>query len=207
MDNNRIKAIIFDLGNVLIDFDHTIAAGRISRFCNKTPQEIFGLFFNSQLTRLFEQGRISPSDFYLKLKEILNLDLSYEAFVPVWNEIFFLTQKNRLVYNLANSLRPHYKLALLSNINVLHFAYLKKSFPVFDVFHSVFTSCEMGLTKPDALIYEKILKELKIKPSEAFYVDDRPELVESAKKIGIRAFLFKGIEELKKDLKETGVNI
>ncbi|MBM3250516.1 MAG: HAD family phosphatase [Candidatus Omnitrophica bacterium] len=207
MGSDRIKAVIFDLGNVLIDFDHIIAARRISRFCKKTPEEIYGLFFNSKLTTLFEQGRISPPDFYLKVKEMLRLDLSYEAFVPVWNEIFFLSPKNRLVYNLAVALRARYSLALLSNINILHFEYLKKFFPVFDIFGHVFASCEMGLIKPDARIYESILKELKVLPGEAFYVDDRQELVESAKTLGMRAFVFKDVEGLKKDLTETGVDI
>ena len=202
-----IEAVVFDLGNVLVDFDHTIAAKRISRFCDKSPQEIFDLFFDSCVTRLFEEGKISSGDFFLKVKEALNLRLSYEAFVPIWNEIFFLTDKNRKVYSLLNDLRQDYKTALVTNINILHYEYLKKNFPVFGVFHKVFTSFELGSVKPSHAIYKKILEELEVLPENTFYTDDRAELIESAKELGMKSFLFKGIEQLKKDLLASGINI
>src|SRR3989338_6206829 len=157
MDNNNIKAVIFDLGNVLIDFDHMIAAKRISKFTDKTPQEIFNLFFDSVLTALFEEGKITPLNFFSEVKKILNSKLDYAQFLPIWNEIFFLSEKNQAVYNLAKILKDHYKIALLSNINILHFDYLKKNFSIFDAFHNVVTSFESGIRKPDPLIYKKAL--------------------------------------------------
>jgi len=205
MDNNKIKAIIFDLGNVLVDFNHKRAAERISKFTDKSPQEIFNLFFDSELTGLFEEGRISPQEFFLKVKEMLNLKLDYDGFVPIWNGIFFLTEKNLAVYNLAKQLKNCYKLALLSNINILHFDYLKKKFPVFDAFHNIITSYEVGFRKPHPLIYKKTLSVLEASPNQVFYTDDRPELAESAKELGIRGFVFRGIEQLKKDLINSGI--
>ena len=207
MDAHRITAIIFDLGNVLINFDHTIAANKISRFCDKSPQEIFNLFFDSNLTALFEEGKIQPLEFFLKVKGMLNLKLEYVQFLPIWNEIFFLTTQNRAVYNLAKALKERYKIALLSNINILHFAYLKRNFPVFDAFHNIITSFEIGFRKPHPLIYKKTLEALKVSlPSEVFYTDDRPELIEKAGELGLRSFVFKGAEELKHNLEEVGIN-
>lgn len=207
MGNNNIKAVIFDLGNVLIDFDHTIAAKKISMFADKTPQEIFNLFFDSGLTDLFEEGKIAPLNFFSEVKKILNLELDYNQFLPIWNEIFFLTEKNQAVYNLAKILKDHYKIALLSNINVLHFEYLKKNFSVFDIFHNIVTSFEVGYRKPDPLIYKKTLDLLKATPQNTFYTDDRAELTEKACRLGIRGFVFRGIEQLKIDLLDSGINI
>jgi putative hydrolase of the HAD superfamily len=202
-----VKAIIFDLGNVLIDFDHTIAAKRISGFSDRSPQEIFELFFDSELTGLFEEGKISPSEFFLKVKEMLSLKLNYDEFLPIWNEIFFLTEKNQAVYNLARTLRERYKIAVLSNINILHFDYLKKNFPVFDAFHNVITSFEAGLRKPDPSIYKIALGTLEASPEQTFYTDDRAELTRSAQELGIKSFVFTGVEQLKEDLRSAGVNI
>ncbi|MEW6101662.1 MAG: hypothetical protein AB1481_05150, partial [Candidatus Omnitrophota bacterium] len=143
-----VSAIIFDLGNVLVDFDHRIAARRIARFSGQKEDCIFSLFFDSDLTALFEEGRLRPQEFFLKIKEALGLQLEFDTFVPIWNEIFFLSRKNLFVYNLANILKNSYKVALLSNINILHFDYLKRSFPVFDAFHNVITSYEVGARKP-----------------------------------------------------------
>lgn len=207
MGNHNIKAIIFDLGNVLIDFDHTIAAKKVAQFTNKSPQEIFNLFFDSELTGLFEEGKISPQDFFLKIKEMLNLKLEYDMFVPIWNEIFFLSERNRNVYNLTKSLRSHYKLALLSNINILHFDYLKKNFSVFDAFHHIVTSCKIGLRKPHPLIYQKTLEILNVFPENVFYIDDRAELIEKAKDLGIRSFRFQNINKLKEDFLSVGIHL
>lgn len=205
MNNANVEAIIFDLGNVLIDFDHTISAKRISRFTGIPWKEIFELFFDSPLTGLFEEGKISPEEFFLEVKEMLNLKLDYDTFVPIWNDIFFLTKNNRFVYNLAKDLRKNYNLALLSNINILHLDYLKKNFPIFEPFHHILASCDVALRKPDPLIYKKTLEILESKPTQTFYTDDRAELVQSAKQLGIQAVVFKDIEQLKKDLTGAGV--
>jgi len=207
MNQASIKAIIFDLGNVLVDFDHTIAAKRIAPFTDKTIREIFDLFFNSQITGSFEAGRIAPLEFFREVKEMLNLRLDYAGFLPIWNEIFFLSEKNHLVYQLTRQLEPSYKLALLSNINVLHFEYLKKNFSFFDVFDAVIASCDIGATKPDPLIYQKTLEILDVPANSVVYTDDRPELIDGAKQLGIRGFVFKGVEQLKRDFKTLGVSV
>lgn len=206
-DNRVIKAIIFDLGNVLVDFDHTIAAKKASRFSDKSPEEIFSIFFDSELISLFEEGKITPIKFFSEIKKLLNLKLDYDKFVPIWNDIFFLTPKNQMVYNLAKTLKKHYTLALLSNINILHFNYLKNKFPVFDAFHHIVTSFELGIQKPDHKIYQKTIEILKVKPEEAFYTDDRLELVEKSREMGINGFLFKNPQQLKKDLLDSGIDI
>ncbi len=207
MKNTDVKAVIFDLGNVLIDFDHMIAAKRISGFTDKTPQEIFNLFFDSQLTGLFEEGKIAPLNFFAEVKKMLNLKLNYNQFLPIWNEIFFLSKNNQSVYNLAKILKGRYKVALLSNINILHFEYLKKNFPVFDAFHNIIASFEVGLRKPDPLIYKKALDLLEAAPQDTFYTDDRPEFTEKARTLGIRGFVFTDVEKLKNDFLDNGVNL
>ena len=203
---DEIKVILFDLGRVLVDFDHNRAAERISFFCSKTPQQIYDLFFQSQATIDFEAGKITPKDFYLQVKDMLDLNLSFNSFTPIWNDIFFLSPTNRLIYRLANTLRANYKTALLSNINTLHYEYLKKHFPVFGVFDEIFLSFELELIKPDKKIYEKVIQELKVSAQEIFYIDDRQELVESASSLGIRGCTFVNFAQLMNDLVSAGIN-
>ncbi len=156
----RIKAIILDLGNVLINFDHRIAAERISRFTTKSPEEVYRLFFDSEITGLFEEGKISPGEFFLRVKELLSSEIAYDKFLPIWNEIFFLTPENEKLYAIAKALKKHYRLAMLSNVNILHWEYLKKQFSFFDAFHHIFTSFEVGARKPSPIIYKKALGAL-----------------------------------------------
>ncbi|MDD2679978.1 MAG: HAD family phosphatase [Candidatus Omnitrophica bacterium] len=202
-----IKAVLFDLGNVLVDFDYSISAKRVSRFCDRDPKDIVGFFFDSALTVLFEEGKILPADFFAKVKEALGLKLSYTAFVPIWNEIFFLSAKNRSVYSLVNNLKLRYRVALISNIDILHYEYLKKHFPVFNVFDRLFLSYALGAVKPDRLIYQQALAALKVCPESVFYTDDRPELVKSARGLGINSFVFSDIKQLKSDLLSAGITL
>ncbi len=202
-----IKAIILDLGNVLINFDHRIAAERISCFTTKSPEEVYRLFFDSEITCLFEEGKISPFEFFFRARKLLSSEIAYDTFLPIWNEIFFLTPENEELYAIAKGLKKHYRLAMLSNVNLLHWEYLKKQFSFFDAFHHIFTSFEIGARKPCPIIYKKALEILNVSPEEAFYVDDREELVEEARKLGIRAFVYKGTRQLKEDLLKIGVNL
>jgi putative hydrolase of the HAD superfamily len=203
--NNKIKVILFDLGNVLVDFDYSIAARRMAHFSGVDYKDIPRLLLSSNVTSIFEEGKISPKDFFLRIKDMLNLNISYERFMPIWNEVFFLSAKNRSVYNLANSLRNNYKIAMLSNINILHYEYLKEGFPVFDIFDEIFISCNMGLVKPDPKIYTQVLEALEVLPEEVFYTDDREELVKSAGSLKIKSFVFKDIKKLRNDLVGSGV--
>jgi putative hydrolase of the HAD superfamily len=207
MAKQNIKAILFDLGNVLIDFDHYIAAKRISAYSTKSAGEIFELFFDSPLTADFECGRISDRDFFLQVKAMLGLSIAYAEFVPIWNEIFFLSEKNRAVYALAKRLKKNYSLGLVSNINALHYVYLKSKFPVFDVFHQLMTSFEFGVQKPSPLIYAKAVQALGVNYQEVFYTDDRQDLIDSARSLGMQGFVFKDIVQLEHDLRSAGVQL
>ena len=137
---------------------------------------------------------------------MLDLRLSYDSFEPIWNDIFFLSAKNRSVFGLVNNLRANYKTAMLSNINILHYEYLKKNFPVFGVFDKIFLSFQMGLVKPDKEIYNLVIQGLGVSSSEIFYTDDRPELVQSAKSLGIQGYVFTNFGQLINDLKDNGIN-
>jgi putative hydrolase of the HAD superfamily len=190
--SREIKVLLFDLGGVLVDFDHLRSAQRIAAFCSKTPRQIYDLFFESGVTIAFEAGKITPEDFYLQVKQMLDLKLSYASFEPIWNDIFFLSAKNRSVFGLVNALRANYKIAMLSNINILHYEYLKKNFPVFGVFDKVFLSFQLGLIKPDKEIYSLVIRDLGVSP-------------ESAKSLGLRGCVFTKFGRLISDLKNIGI--
>jgi len=200
-----IKVILFDLGNVLVDIDLRQAVKRISGSCSKAPDEILKLFFDSGATNSFEKGELSAEGFYKQAKDILDLKLSYESFVPIWNEVFFFSAKNRAVYHIANRLKKNYRIALLSNTNILHYRYIKDYFPIFNVFEKLFLSFEIGAVKPDKIIYQKVIKALGVLPENIFYTDDRFELINNASSLGIKSFIFTSAKQLIKDLSSLNI--
>ncbi len=207
MASDNIKTILFDLGRVLISFDHSIASKRIAEFCDCDEADIYNLFFDSDLTAEFEEGKVSAQEFFLKIKKRLGIRLDYNGFLPIWNEIFFVSDDNSRVHSLAISLKSKYSLAMLTNINCLHFDYIKERYNILGGFDRVFTSFELKLKKPDPLIYKKVTDLLGNKPHEIFYTDDRPELIDVAKSLGMRAFIFKDFLQLKRDLLQAGVEL
>lgn len=187
----NIKAILLDLGNVTVNFDHYLAVERIKNFTDKTTAEIYQLFFDSSLTGLFEEGKLKPEEFYLKTKEFLSLKMEYEEFVPIWNEIFFLTEDNLKIHSLIKKFKEKFTLVLISNINKLHYEYLIRQYDIFKEFDKHVLSYEVGARKPSPLIYKTALTQAGADKREALYIDDREDLVREGINLGIRSFCFK----------------
>lgn len=203
-----IKGFIFDLGNVLINFNHNIAVSRLAGIVkNLDLESTYQLFFDSDFTRRFEEGKIMPFEFYIEIKRKLNCEINYDNFVTIWNEIFYFSEENALILALAQELKKKFPVLLLSNINKLHYEYLRKKFPfIFDFTYKIL-SFEIKLTKPNPLIYKRALSYLGIEPEQALYIDDRNDLVISAEKLGIKAMEFKNTKYIFDRLVVLGVDI
>lgn len=202
---NKIKAVIFDLGNVLIGFDHRIGVKKILKHTHKSTREIYDLFFDSVFTREFEKGKISCGEFFAKVRDMLELQIGYEEFLPIWNEIFFAKPEMERFVASLNSGR---KLVLLSNVNQLHYEYLTAAFPsAFGLFSpdKIIPSFRTGFMKPDREIYALALSAAGVSKEEAVYVDDRADLIAAASGYGIPSIQFKNIEQLKRDFLDLGI--
>lgn len=200
---NKFKLIILDLGNVLINFNHWVAANKFMRFSERNLNDIYNMLFDSPFTKSFEEGRVTPEEFFLAIKNELSLRMDYNAFLPVWNEIFYLTSDNIEAYQLVPELKKKYKVIVLSNINQLHFEYLKENFRIFDPFDKIVLSYEVGVRKPDPKIYQYALELFSLQPQEAFYIDDRLDLIEQADRLSIAGVQFKSAQSLKIALEEN----
>jgi len=203
---NNFKAILFDLGNVVIDFDHLIAVKKIAQFSKLDKDKIYQTIFDSDLTSLFEEGLLSEREFFYRIKDMLKFDLSYNDFLPIWNEIFFITPRNLFVHNIARQLKKDYSIFLISNVNKLHFQYLKETFDIFKVFKKLILSYEVKARKPNPVIYNLALKYAACRPQEILYFDDRQDLIEAARDLKINGFQFTGIDSFKKTLESLGIS-
>jgi len=202
MIKNEYDAIFCDLGNVLVNFDHRIAVKKILAFTPKKEEDIYQLFFDSGITKDYEEGKIAFLDFFKRVKDSLELDMNYTAFLPIWNGIFFETPLNMRFQEFLKSVKYRYKLVMISNINEAHCEFLKKKMPIFGEFDKLILSYEVGFRKPSPEIYNAALRAAGAKNSGAFYIDDRADLIEAAQGMGIRGITFNGEESFKTIVKE-----
>ena len=200
----RYTLVICDLGGVVVHFDSDRIIHQMAQLIGRSFDEVQRVVYHPDLLLPFELGRIRPEAYYQGLKEKLQIPWTYEQFVRIWNDIF---SENRDVVWVVERLRARHRLLALTNTNELHLAYLKAAVPSLSLFEAVIASCEVGLRKPDPQIYFLALERAGVRPQEVVYIDDRPELVDAGRSVGVVGVRFENSQQLEHDLRQIGFNI
>lgn len=203
-DTAKIKSIIFDLGNVLVNFNAKKAAKRFAKACKVTVQEVWDHFFTDPTEKAYTRGEISCKEFYNHSCKAMNAPVDFETFKHYWNDIFW---ENKGMDELLAKLKKKYPLYLISNTNKMHFDYLLAKFTLLRHFKKTFPSHEVGHRKPEPQIYQKVLRKIKLKPEQTVFVDDVEKFVLGARAVGMHAIQFKNRAQLERELKKMGVKI
>lgn len=205
MNRKSLKAVIFDFGNVICKFDNNIFLKKISRFSDKSVQELSELIYSSpdNLPRKYETGLITSDEFFNAVKEKCNLSISKEDFIEAYTKIFTPIPET---FDLIKKLKSEgYKLALLSNTSEWDFEYGIKPIEVFNLFDAVSLSFEVKAMKPEKRIFYDSLEKLNLKPEECVYIDDIKEYVDVADEIGIKGIHYTSPSQLKASLIELKI--
>jgi len=203
LEKNSIEVIIFDLGNVILPFNHYQIAEKLSKFSEneefRDPKKIFTYLFDFEKGKIngYEVGKISSLEFFQTLKESLRLSISFEEFIPIWNDIFW---EDMEVSEIIYSLKVKKRLCLLSNTNPLHFQYIQSKFPVIRVFDKWIVSHQIGFKKPAIEIYQKAIKWASVEPKSILFIDDMKKHVEVALSLGMQGIHFISAKQLKNEL-------
>ena len=202
MKTNKYSTIVFDLGNTLIRFDHNIAVNKLRERYDIDPKKTYDLFFDSEITRLFEAGQISPEEFHRRASALLGINVEYSEFLEIWNDIFWIDEGSCAI---ARRLKKDYKLFLLSNISRLHYEYIVKKFDILEIFDEIIVSFAVGAIKPEKRIFEDAVRRAGGNKSAVLYIDDREDLIKEANAFGIESIKYEGSDKLERDLKERGI--
>lgn len=198
-----IKAILFDLGNVIVPFDFKRAYAKLGPLCSCPVTEISARLRSTDLVSRFETGRIASEPFVGELSTLLGLKTTYSEFCDLWTSVFF--EDTLVPESLIAGLHGRHRLLVLSNTNPIHFSMLKARYPVFSHFDDFVLSYEVGALKPDAKIYRKAIERAECLPEECFFTDDIAINVEAARKNGMDAIQFFSADQLEEELKARGV--
>ena len=196
------KAIIFDLGKVLVHFDFKRGYRELEHLCPHAASEIPKRLAEANLAVRFETGAIESREFVSELSKKLDFEIEFDRFCAIFNCIF---EHTLVPESLLETLASRYRLILLSNTNPIHFDWIRARYPILRHFHDLVLSYQVKAMKPDPAIYLAAVAAAGCSPEECFYTDDIAEFVEGARRLGIDAVQFQTAEQLERDMRTRGI--
>lgn len=205
MPPQKIRAIISDIGRVIIGVDLSRAMHGLSSGISLTPKEIWSAIEKDPRYPDFQEGRMSARDWQLHIVRRLGGNLTYEQFTQAWNAA--LLPETLQPDSLWAGLSKKYRLSLLSNTDPIHVAHMESTFTFFQYFPIRIYSNVVGMSKPNPAIYQGALRATKVKATEAVYIDDLQENVAAAQSLGMIGIHLPVPTELPKALESAGVSL
>ncbi|HMD09005.1 MAG TPA: HAD family phosphatase [Candidatus Acidoferrum sp.] len=201
----KLRAVIFDIGRVLVRIDVARAMHGLASGTSLSPSELWSAIEKDPRWPDWQEGRMAPRDWYLHLGRRLGGDFTFEQFTDIWNRVLDPApiHEDALFQRLSKT----YRLALLSNTDPIHVQHLEANYTFFKFFPTRIYSCSVQASKPHPLIYREALRALKVQAQEAVYIDDIAAYVEAAQRLGMGGIQFQSPPQLVSDLKCLGVEL
>lgn len=186
-----VKNIIFDFGGVIYDIDHLKTKEAFDVLGLTNFEELYGHAVQTRLFEEFEIGKISPADFRETIRKYIPLSTTDIAIDTAWNALLigFDLQRLELLYKI----KKHYRLFLLSNTNQIHYQHymaqleeLKQKHSFLNSFEKLYFSHQIGMRKPDLIIFNCVLAENSLLPAETIFIDDYDANIKEANTVGLK---------------------
>lgn len=207
IDLTSVKAIIFDLGGVVIDVDMEKPYNDFAEMVKDDDPELVKEDLLSTAFDL-EVGLSDPKEFYREVRAITKKKMKNEEIDEIWNSMLGEVDPENIV--LLDKLKAKYKILALSNTNEIHEAEFNKRFAAVangrtpeQIFDKAFYSHDMGMRKPDEYMYKEVLESYDLEPEDALFIDDNADNVKAAQAMGIKGYHLKKGEKIVDLLKDA----
>jgi HAD superfamily hydrolase (TIGR01509 family) len=191
-----IAWVVFDLGGIVVPESGTLIDNEMSAYLRVSPPQLSS--FTSKFRRGLTTGKVSLLEMYSDIlrewglpflpDDVLKYHLAFYRQVS--------TQHNSEVVRLIETLKNHFGVACLTNTEK-EIAEICRDTGLYDYFHKVFLSIDLGMQKPDREIYEKVVDIIGCSSENIIFIDDKMENVQAAIDVGMIGFLFNDAEELR----------
>ena len=205
MAARKFRAVIFDIGRVLIRIDVGRAMKGLASGTSLSPEELWLAIEKDPRWKDWQEGRISARNWHLHVKQRFGGSATFERFTEAWNLV--LDPEPILSNELFEKLSKNYRLGLLSNTDPIHVAYIESRYDFFSHFPVRVYSCVIGAAKPNPLIYREALRACRVRAKEAVYVDDIAAYVEAARRLGMAGIQFQSSEQLELAFHDLGLQV
>ncbi len=207
MTKSKIKAVIFDLGGVVVKWRDEIAFRKAAKIAG-VPFSKLRKYSYPEIPRIWK-GQITEKEFWRHVLKKCGVEKNniLQKVDDIWSEEY--RKKNRLnkeVIKIIMKLRGKYRLGVISNLVLLHDVVNRKRNYYKYLQHEVL-SYKVGLIKPDPRIYRLAAKKVGCIPQECVFIDDKSVNVAGARRAGMNAIHFRNAAQLRKDLRKYGVYV
>lgn len=184
-----IRAVVFDIGGVLEITSEPGVSVRWEQRLHLGPGEL-----NQRLADVWEKGSLgtlSEDEVHRCIGERLGISaLQVMKFMDeIWQE--YLGTPNNELFDFFRGLRPQFQTALLSNSFVGAREKEQARYHLDELCDFIIYSHEVGVSKPDPLIYALTCERLGLQPAEVIFLDDFADAIDGARKLGMHAIHFK----------------
>lgn len=197
----------FDMGNVLLHFDHRIAARQMAELAGAEADALWEFFVESGLVWRCDAGEVDAEAFYAEFCRCTGASCSREALWQAASNIFHM---NASIIPVITALaQAGHRLGIISNTCDMHWRFITEGYCPWlaDLFDPVILSYEHKLVKPDTAIFQLAAQRVGVRPQEIFYTDDIAGHVAGAKAAGFDAVQYVGTPQLVRALRQRGVEM
>ncbi len=195
--------LIFDLGGVLVRHDNDALYDRLAACC-ADPAEARPKVEAWLGDERIGTGHLQIHTLYRHMKDALGFKASYAYFLDLWSSHF--SEEPGMEAHVERLARRH-RTVLFSNTNAAHIEHIRAAYPVYGRFHATYLSYEIGLVKPSAASFLRVLEREGREPADCIFIDDRADNTAAAGQLGIRTVTFTGTDHFLAALARYGVEI
>jgi len=193
----RIKAVLLDIGNVILYFDNHIVSRKLSELTGRPESELFNFVFGLYAKMELDIGRTPMEEFLTAIQEELNLNIQREELNWIFSNIFTSNPHMKL---LIHHLKRKVKVIAVSNTNQSHFEFILKNFPILHELEHLVASFEIGIKKPHPGIYFEALRVAEAHAQDCLFIDDQMKNLIPASILGFKTHFYRGHEKLLESL-------
>ncbi|MBN1436903.1 MAG: HAD family phosphatase [Sedimentisphaerales bacterium] len=198
-----IKAVIFDLGRVLIDLDFAPLLHRLfNDSSNEDAFERFERMRQDEIAQQYGRGQIDPHQFHAALCRKYNLTIDFQDFTQLWCDVF--TPKPDMLA-LLQDLQGRLPVGLLSDTDPLHWHYITENYPAIAAIPRPTLSYQIGALKPDPHTYRTAAKNVGTPIPNCLFIDDLPANVQGARQVGMQAVCLQSAQQIRDLLRTANI--
>lgn len=194
---------MFDMGGVVARHNDKEMEKEILSYLGVRDKDCFSQCDKtlSHYVDLMSSLTISEEQFWNIFQQKTGISVTLMHGESLWGKFFHPTIDEKVV-SIINELKQNdMRVVLASNTEPPHKEYHERM-GHYKVFDHVYTSCDLGVVKPEQEFFRKILKQENVQAEETFFVDDMIENCRAASKLGIKTYQFTTSKCLEKILKQ-----